>query len=258
MLEAELDSPVTLQRVLESIKDFVQEASWECSSTGMCLATMDSSHVSLVMVMLTREMFSYYKCDKDIVLSINLLNFYKILKFAQNDDIVTISAGKDVMVLRYKNKSGTEVSEYELKLMDLENDYITFPQKGYTTVAQIPSQQFHNICRDFSQISDSITISCSDKEIVFEASGILSNGSVKLIKSEDGRKEGIQIKTKSVTTMTFAARFLSQFGKAASLSDWVQLRMMGETVLMVRYPIKNKDMVDIGYIKYYLAPKITD
>lgn len=48
-------------------------------------------------------------------------------------------------------------------------------------------------------------------------------------------------------------RYLNFFTKATSLSSTVILSMSKDVPLVVEYRIK-----DIGYIRYYLAPKIED
>lgn len=72
MFEAKLNSSVTLKRILDSIKDLVNEASWDCSPTGMSLQAMDTSHVSLVAVLLKNEGFDKYRCDRNVTLGMNL------------------------------------------------------------------------------------------------------------------------------------------------------------------------------------------
>ena len=55
-------------------------------------------------------------------------------------------------------------------------------------------------------------------------------------------------------SLSFAARYLNLFSKAAGLSGQVDLNMSGETPLMVEFKLNNGG----GELKYYLAPKITE
>jgi proliferating cell nuclear antigen len=68
---------------------------------------MDSAHVSLVSLQLNETGFEHYRCDTAITLGINLTDFSKILKMAQNDDIVTLKADSDNSFLNiiFDNKS---------------------------------------------------------------------------------------------------------------------------------------------------------
>lgn len=52
---------------------------------------MDSSHVSLVSLLLRYDGFSPYRCDRNINLGINIQSMTKIMKCASNDDYITLS-----------------------------------------------------------------------------------------------------------------------------------------------------------------------
>ena len=48
MFEAKLANSGLLKKIVESIKDLVTDAPFDCSETAMSLQAMDSSHVALV------------------------------------------------------------------------------------------------------------------------------------------------------------------------------------------------------------------
>ena len=66
------------KKIVESIKDLVQDTNLECATAGITLQAMDSSHVSLVSLLLNSEGFDYYRCDRNISLGLNLVNVAKI------------------------------------------------------------------------------------------------------------------------------------------------------------------------------------
>ena len=66
--------------MLDSIKDLVSEANFECSGTGFSLQAMDSSHVSLVSLNLKADGFEHFRCDRPISMGMNLGNMAKCLK----------------------------------------------------------------------------------------------------------------------------------------------------------------------------------
>lgn len=75
MFEAKLAKGATLKKILDAIKDLVNEASWDCSPAGMSLQAMDTSHVSLVAVLLKSEGFEKYRCDRNLTLGMNLTRY---------------------------------------------------------------------------------------------------------------------------------------------------------------------------------------
>lgn len=66
MFEARLVQGSLLKKVLESVKDLVTDANFDCSATGFSLQAMDSSHVALVSLLLRSEGFEHYRCDRNI------------------------------------------------------------------------------------------------------------------------------------------------------------------------------------------------
>lgn len=107
MLELRLVQGSLLKKVLESVKDLVNDANFDCSATGFSLQAMDSSHVALVALLLRSEGFEHYRCDRNLSMGMNLNNMAKMLKCAGNDDIVTIKAddGGDTVTFMFESPS---------------------------------------------------------------------------------------------------------------------------------------------------------
>ena len=72
MFEARLLQGSLLKKVLEALKDLLNEAAWDCSDAGIQLQAMDNSHVSLVSLNLRAEGFDKYRCDRNLSMGMNL------------------------------------------------------------------------------------------------------------------------------------------------------------------------------------------
>ena len=92
MFEARLVQGNLFKKLLESVKELLNEATWDCSDTGIQLQAMDNSHVSLVSVTLRADGFDKFRCDRQLAMGMNLTSMSKILKCAGNDDIITMKA----------------------------------------------------------------------------------------------------------------------------------------------------------------------
>lgn len=134
MFELRLVQGNLLKKVLESIKDLVKDANFDCSSTGFSLQAMDSSHVALVALLLRSEGFEHYRCDCNRTMGINLENMAKALKCSGNDDIITLKTddGTDMLTLMFENPC---------KLLLFPSTYLF-----------CSSNNFH-ICRNGSRVS---------------------------------------------------------------------------------------------------------
>jgi hypothetical protein len=66
-------------------------------------------------------------------------------------------------------------------------------------------------------------------------------------------EEGTYIEVAEPVSGGFGLRYLNSFGKAAPLSGSVQLSLSPDMPMCVSFQIE-----DIGYVKYYLAPKMEE
>ncbi|XP_055356068.1 proliferating cell nuclear antigen-like [Paramacrobiotus metropolitanus] len=256
--EAKMDHASLLKKIIEAIKDLLGECTWDCTNTGMSLQSMDSSHVALVNVMLKCEGFERYKCDRNLNMGINLSSMAKVLRCAGPDDSVAIKTDGDSSSASFifESPDGDRSAEFELKLMNIDVEHLGIPDTAYDCIIKMPSQEFRRVCADLSQFGDSVTISCAKADVRFEAQGDIGTGHIRL-----GAKSGtvekpedeISIELENPVTLTFALKYLNNFAKATPLSPTVRLCMSNNHPLCIEYP-----MVEVGHIRYYLAPKIEE
>lgn len=118
---------------------------------------MDNSHVALVSMLLRSEAFSPFRCDRNIALGINLGSLTKVLRAAQSDDILTLKAedAPDVVNLVFENSGSDRISEYDIKLMDIDQEHLGIPETEYAATITMPAVEFQRICRDLSALSES-------------------------------------------------------------------------------------------------------
>jgi proliferating cell nuclear antigen PCNA len=143
--------------VVDAIKDLVQDCNFDCNDSGIALQAMDNSHVALVSMMLKAESFSPYRCDRNVALGLNLTSLTKVLRAAQNEDILTIKAedAPDVLNLVFESTENDRLSEYDLKLMDIDQEHLGIPETEYAATVSMPSNEFKRICMDLMALSES-------------------------------------------------------------------------------------------------------
>ncbi|KAL6159532.1 proliferating cell nuclear antigen [Exserohilum turcicum] len=257
LLEARLEQANTLKKVVDAIKDLVQDCNFDCNDMGIALQAMDNSHVALVSMMLKSEAFSPFRCDRNIALGINLGSLTKVLRAAGNEDILTIKAedAPDVVNLVFETKSSSRISEYDIKLMDIDQEHLGIPETDYSATITMPAVEFQRICRDLGALSESVSIEVSKDGVKFACSGDIGSGSVILKQnpSIDKESEAVTIDMTEPVALTFSLKYLTNFCKASGLSDSVKLCLSSEVPLLVEYSLQ-----DQSYLRFYLAPKIGD
>jgi proliferating cell nuclear antigen len=118
----------------------------------------------------------------------------------------------------------------------------------------MPSNEFNRICREFGGLSETIKIETNKECIKFSITGEIGAGNAVLNQRDTGDENAVALEVDEPVGLSFAARYLNLFSKAAGLSNQVTLNMSNETPLMVEYKLNNGG----GELKYYLAPKITE
>jgi len=181
----------------------------------------------------------------------------KLLKCSGNDDIVTLRCEEDGdnLSMTFEAPSQDRVSEFGLKLMDIESEHLGIPETEYKCNVKMPSGEFQRIIRDLAVLGDTCTISVSKEGICFSASGDLGTGKIMLKHNSavDKEEESVVIDMQEPVELNFALRYLTLFTKATALGPTVVLSMSPDIPIVVEYPVDT-----VGYIRYYLAPKIDE
>ncbi|CAK7566611.1 MAG: proliferating cell nuclear antigen [Sporothrix epigloea] len=257
MLEARLEQASILKKVVDAIKDLVQDCNFDCNDSGIALQAMDNSHVALVSMLLKAEGFSPYRCDRNVALGVNLTSLTKVLRAAQNEDILTLKAedAPDSLNLVFESSENDRISEYDLKLMDIDQEHLGIPETEYAATVSMPSGEFRRICTDLIAMSESVTIEATKDGIKFASSGDIGSGSVTLRSHTNVEKpaENIDIELSDPVSLTFSLKYLVNFCKAAGLAGQVKICLSNEVPLLVEYMLTGS-----SYLRFYLAPKIGD
>ncbi|KAL2809246.1 Mysoin-binding motif of peroxisomes-domain-containing protein [Aspergillus granulosus] len=256
MLEARLEQASLLKRVVDAIKDLVQYCNFDCNDSGIALQAMDNSHVALVSMLLKAEGFSPYRCDRNIPLGIDLVSLTKVLRAAQNDDILTLKAddSPDVVNLMFESAETDRLSEYDIKLMDIDQEHLAIPDTEYAATVEMPAAEFQRICRDLNNLSESVVIEATKEGVKFSCQGDIGSGAVTIRQhtSVDNPNQNVSIVLSEPVALTFSLKYLVNFCKATNLSDKVTLCLSQEVPLLVEYGLGS------GHLRFYLAPKIGD
>ena len=104
-------------------------------------------------------------------------------------------------------------------------------------------------------LSESMTIQTKNGCANLAVDGPAGKGEIKLSSSEDAdRKEDMTtIEVEQPVTQQFALNYLNMFNKAAGLSTFTKLCLHQDQPLVTQFEIEQ-----LGVLKYYLAPKISD
>jgi len=253
MFEAKLCQSGQIKRLIEAVKDIVSDANLECNENGISLQAMDSSHVSLVSLIIPSDDFDVFKCEKPITLGLNLNSFYKILKCSSNDDSIFISSSdvSDTLIIIFESINNDRISEFELKLIKIDSEPLGIPETEYSATIMITSSEYRRISSEMITLGDTMQIGISKEGIKFEVEGDIGKATVFLKQMEKENDEDVvKINISEPVKMGFALRYLNSFSKATPLCEKISLKLCKDFPLQLEFKV-----IKSGFIRFYLAPK---
>jgi len=258
VLEAQLQQAALIKKVVDAMKDLCKDVNFDCSEKGLQVQAMDSSHVALVSLMLREAAFAEFKCDRNTSLGMNVDSLGKVLKMCGPDDILKLrwQDGEDTVSFQCESGAEDRITDFSLKLMQIESEHMEIPEQQYKVVAKLPSSEFQKICRDLKEFGETMQIKASKEGLTFSVQGDLGTGNV-MLKPREAEKpeERVALTVHECVTATFALRYLVNFSKAAPLCGAVELGLGPDAPLLVKYDLETTDN---GHMQFYLAPKIDE
>ena len=217
---------------------------------------MDTSHVALVSLNLSQDGFEFFHADTSMVLGVNISNLAKVMKLADNNDSISLSASQDGSHLKivFENPKTERRTEFNLNLITIDSEHLAIPETEYASVISMGSGEFSRICKELYSISETVSVTTNREFVQFSVDGDVGSGSVKLGPNEGaGKGDQTVLEINDSVEQQFALRYLNLFNKAATLTSFTRLCLHQEQPLVIEYNIEN-----LGALKYFLAPKISD
>ncbi|CAH02460.1 Pol30 [Kluyveromyces lactis] len=256
MLEAKFTEAGLFKRIIDSFRDCVQLINFNCSEKGIAAQAVDDSRVLLVSLSINVEAFEEFRADRNVVLGCDLTNLSKILRCGNNSDNLTLIAedSPDSILILFEDTKRDRVSEYSLKLMEIETDFLEISDMKYESYITMPSADFAKTVRDLSQLSDSINILVTKDTIKFAAEGDIGSGSivVKPFTDLDHPESSIKVTIEKPVDLRFGAKYLNDIIKGSSLSDTITIKLSEEAPALFQFDISS------GNLQFYLAPKFDE
>lgn len=239
-----------LRSLVDTMRDLVPAVNFDVDEEGITIQALDATHVCLVDMRLRADGFPSYACGRTHSMGIHLRNLSTILRCAGNDDTVELereSEDVDTLRLIFTGPRDDRRAEYDLKLMQVAVERIHVPDGPAAIEATLPSREFQRICNDLVNIGDAVTISgTGDCGLRFSTSGDVGTANMTC---RSGPLIAVHEHT-PCAALTFALRYLTTFGRAASLTPAVRLTLSEGQPIVVEY-----DMDGVGHLRFVLAPK---
>lgn len=222
--------------------------------SGIKITTLDSAKTIFIDVKLDSKQFSKFVCKKkNIDLGINLVQFHKLIKSLDKDDILSMYINEDDrqnLIIKVSNPEKKYETTFKLKLMEINKKRYDFPDSKFEAAITFETGEFHRICREMSHIAEYIEIKCTRKTITYSCKGDCSERSTTFYTADDtGVKIRFTKNSPEIIQGIFELRNLILFSKYSNLCGDIQIFMNNNYPLCINYTIAT-----LGRMYFCLSP----
>ena len=106
--------------------------------------------------------FEHYYCKYPIIIGVNMFHLFKLINSIDNDDTLTIYIDEseytdgivDNLGLKLGNGDIKQCKEQKLKLIEPDEEELELPDVKFSSIINLPSNDFQKIIYDLSNISE--------------------------------------------------------------------------------------------------------
>jgi proliferating cell nuclear antigen len=242
--------------LMAALKDILLETNIIFTKQGIKIINMDKTHTILVHLFLKAENFEFFECKEEkIIVGVNILHLFKLITTIDNDDTLTIYIENDdynegivtELGLKFENGNIKQSKIQKLKLIEPEQDELEIPDVKFSSVINMPSNDFQKIIRDLAAISEKIEIKSVEDELIFKCCGQFAKAEIR--RSENNANMQILNKQHNkIIQGEYSLKNLLYFIKCTNLCNQIEIYLENNRPLIVKY-----NVASLGEIKMCLS-----
>jgi proliferating cell nuclear antigen len=252
-LEVKTVQTNAFKTLCEALKEILTDTNIIFSEDGIKIIAMDPSHTVLVHLKLDKNSFEEYHCNEKVIVGISMLNFFKLIKTMTNNDTLTLfieKSDENKLGIRIENGEKNSITTYKLNLMDLNEDNITIPPAAFESIITLPSTDFQKICRDMSNLSDTIEIKSVGQQLVFGCNGNFASQETVIGQTSAGLSFVKTTDSTDIIQGYYNLKHLVLFTKCTNLCNQIEIYMKNNFPIVIRFAVGS-----LGSLKLALAPQ---
>lgn len=231
---------------IDAIVNLVDEGTFEISSDGIKLRTMDPSQIAMIDFVLPKDAFSKFEIDGKMSLCINLVDLSKILARTRAEESLTIKLDEreSRLLLEFKGESKRH---FKLPLLETDLSLPKEPKIAFDAVAKLKGGAFKAMLHDAGLLSSHVILQADDGEFVVEAHG--DSGDLRIETKKDSNSlTDLKVSTKARAMFPF--EYLDDITRACPEDATMEVYLKSEA------PVKTVYEIGKAKLAYYLAPRI--
>ena len=207
---------------------------------------MDKSHTILCHCVLDAKNFEFYECKKEkIIIGINVIHFFKLINTIDNNDTLTIYIENNDyadgivthLSMKFENGEIKQCKTQKLRLIEPEQEELSYPDVKFSSVINLPSNDFQKIIRDLSNISDKLEIKSVGNELIFKCAGQFASAELRRTETDGSMEFILKQDSTKIIQGEFSLKNLGYFIKCTNLCSQIELFLENDLPLVVKYNV---------------------
>ena len=186
-----------------------------------------------------------------------MFHLFKLINTIDNDDTLTLYIEKNDysdgvishLGLKFENGDIKQCKTQKLRLIEPDPEELDIPDVKFSSVINLPSNDFQKIIRDLSCISDKLEIKSFANELIFKCSGQFASAEIHRAESDGSMGFILKQDSSKIVQGEFSLKNLGYFIKCTNLCSQIEVYLENDLPLVVKY-----NVASLGEIKLCLAP----
>jgi len=247
------------QTIFQNIRAFSPTIVLLWEEHRLFMQTMDSSHVSVVEMVLPSTWFAEYVVSKATRVAFDVTLFAKILstrdKVAKQDIVIGLEEDIMTVTMYSDTERGSSVlveKHFTLPLMEMDQDLLGIPETDYDAEFSLLSTDFAEWVGQLRLFGDQLNLKCSEEAIWMKSTSVEKGGME--AKIDIDKLVSYAINEGETVQLSYSLTYMAHIAAFHKLATHASLRVKTASPLLVEY-----DLGEGGaYMRFYLAPKYND
>jgi proliferating cell nuclear antigen len=246
--------------IFQNLNRFTVDVNIYFKEEELYIQGMDSGHCSMFEIVLKKDWFEDYTCDKQCFVGVNAIILYKIFNTKQENQIIILeyTDESDKLDICFKNLQPVEnefSKEFCVPLMDIDSELLQVPEVDYDIFININTKSFTTMVSQLEIFNDVVDLDYNNEELSLKGNG--DNGKIRIVlkDSKNNNLNKCEIKNVDNLKLSYSIKYISDFCSFSKINSKVNIMFRDSMPMVVHYELEESEN---SYVKFYLAPKIDD
>ncbi|KAF7703856.1 Proliferating cell nuclear antigen [Cucumispora dikerogammari] len=238
-----------LKNVFESLSPLLDTLNITFTPQGIHILTMDSRNVCYCDFNISSELFSSYRCDKDLIVGVKLKSLLYTLRNVRTEDFTAFSIScedENAKTLNVIVNMDSSKMMHNIQLYQLQSEDYNLPPMEFLGEVKMSVEKFLSAAKSMDGDYTDVTI---EKDIIsFYSKSENIDSKYDISASED-----VKIVSSDSISRQIATKYINCMIKCANLTESAEIMIGRKTAVVFVF-----NLMGMGHLSYYVAPNDTD